>query len=557
MRAPRAVTGPITVPEPASQGDPLPVPRVAVARQSSDLVASQGGPNLAGSLAAEAHAQAARAARAPSAPLAQQQQRHPAARAGSGPLGQQRHPAARAPSGPLTQQRHPAARAPSGPLAQQRHPAARAPSGPLTGAVAKPRAPSGPIAVHLPPSAAGDAANENHLDTGLLELGDQFSSPNLDGPSLEIASLNPQPRRDQPQQPQPRREPTRRDSPHPAARGQAEGARENTAEQRAKRVRDLARYPVAPPKLMGAISYFLRVYARRRELESQVVKIAQQRKRLEFASDDALCLLGQALYIKRSDPQLKPLAAQLRVVGETAQDVGARAAAAKRTETELQQELAVLEREVLDAKTGAEPVQVREAELSQAVDAHKQQVKRREMLIVKAEAEMKALKAAVDPSSLAKIEALIAERDSHHGEIQALQISLMPIDEELLGVRATLDQHTAQIEGLHERMRKLQAQMGREHGRERVAAGGSQSAYRDALRSLANAATRLELAGLAPAEQKEALETNKVSVAHRESEELLRAAVGCYDGHAYQRGVQLLVGSIIGVFLLFAALIAF
>jgi hypothetical protein len=44
---------------------------------------------------------------------------------------------------------------------------------------------------------------------------------------------------------------------------------------------------------------------------------------------------------------------------------------------------------------------------------------------------------------------------------------------------------------------------------------------------------------------------------HRESEELMRAAVSCYDATAYTRGMQLLVGSAIGTFLLFVALIAF
>jgi hypothetical protein len=431
----------------------------------------------------------------------------------------------------------------------------------MAGAVAmpgaRPRAPSAPLMADLPLAAAGEPANANHLDTGMLEIGDQFSDPMLDGPSLEVASLNPGPRREPPQaQAQPRRDPARRESPRPQ-RGQAEAPRENTTELRAKRVRDLARYPVAPPKLLGAIPYFLRVYGRRRELESQVVKLSQQRKRLEAASDDALCVLGQALYTKRNDPQLKPLAAQVRVVGETAQDVGARTAAAKRAETELQQELATVERELLDAKTNAEPVQTRETVVSQQVDAQKQQIKRREMLIRKADAELKALKVATDPQAHARASTLTSECNQHENEIQSLQATLPPIEEELSGLRATLAKHTAQIEGLQERVRKVQGQMGREQGRDRIAVGGSQSAYRDACRSLANAASRLELAGLAPAEQKEALEANKLAVAHRESEELMRAAIGCYDLRAYQRGMQLLVGSTIGVFLLFLALIIF
>lgn len=573
IRAPRATTGPMFAPDPAAAGQAFPQPRPPAARPSNGPAAPA--PQQS-SLAAEASAQAARA-RAPSAPL--QQQRHPAARAPSGPIAQQRHPAARAPSGPIAQQRHPAARAPSGAVTDPRHPAMRAPSGsvteprhpamraasgPIAGAVAlpgaRPRAASAPLVMNLPPTAAGAPANANHLDTGLLELDDKFSSPMHDGPSLEVASLSPQPRREPLPQPQapPRRDPARRESPRPA-RGQTEPSRDagSPAEQRAKRVRDLARYPLAPPKSMGAIPYFLRVYARRRELETQVIKLTQQRKRAELASDDALCLLGQALAARRSDPQLKPLAALLRIVGETAQDVGARAAAAKRTEVELQQELATVEAELAEATASAEPVQSQEAALSQTVDGHKQQIKRNEMLIRKAEAEQNALKASGDPASLVRVSALAAGREQHQHEIQASQQSLLPLEQELLGLRASLEKHTATIEALQERTRKVQGLLSRERGRERVTVGGTQSAYRDALRSVANAATKLELAGLAPAEQKEALATQTLASASRESEELMRAAVGCYDAHAYQRGMQLLVGSTIGLFVLFVLLIIF
>lgn len=458
----------------------------------------------------------------------------------------------------------------------------RAPSGPITGAVvlpgAKPRAPSGPLgavampgvkpramsgplaAMDLPPMAAGDPANANHLETGLLELGaDNFASPMADGPALEVASLNPGPRREPPpqQREQPRREQTeRRNSPRPP-RADVSQDPLSAHEHRAKRARDLARYPAAPPKLMGAIPYFLRVYARRRELESQVGSLTQQRKRAEAGSDDALCLLGQALYVKRSDPQLKPLAAQVRVVGETAQDIGTRTAAARKTESGLQQDLATVERELSDARAKAEPIAAQEAALRQAVEVHEQQLKRRDMLIRKGDAEAKALKATNDPASLVRVSALAAEREQHATEIQALQRKLPPLEDELATVVATLEKQNAQVAAFEERKNKLHAQMGREQGRERVVIGGSQSAYRDALRSLANAATKLDLAGLCPAELKEAIETQQLAAASRESEEIMRAAIACYDANAYTRGMQLLVGSTIGLFVLFLALIVF
>jgi hypothetical protein len=68
---------------------------------------------------------------------------------------------------------------------------------------------------------------------------------------------------------------------------------------------------------------------------------------------------------------------------------------------------------------------------------------------------------------------------------------------------------------------------------------------------------KLDVAGLCPAELKEAAETQQLAAASRESEEIMRAAIACYDAKAYQRGMQLLVGSTIALFVLFVALIVF
>jgi hypothetical protein len=429
----------------------------------------------------------------------------------------------------------------------------RAPSGPITGSVAlpgaKPRAPSGAFALNVPPSAAGEPANSNHLDTGMLELDDRFSDQMQVGPALEMASLSPhaQPRQEPPQpqaQPQARRESSRRESPRPAPR-------ESPAELRAKRIRDLARYPAVPEKWVGAVPYFVRVYLRIREVESQVQKLTQQRKRLDLANDEALCALGQVLYAKREDPELQPLAAQLRVVGNSANEVGARAAAAKRTEAGLSHEIAAAESELAAAQAAAEPVQAREATLAKTVDLHLQQIKRREMLIRKAEVDAKA-----QPADPARMQAFQSERELHRVEIQTMQAKLPPIEAELASVRGSLEKQRVQIAALQERVRKLQGQMGREHERERVSVGGSQSAHREALRSLATAAMKQEIsATAAPAEHKAAFEARQIAEAQRESEELMRAAVSCYDAAVYKRGMQLVMGATIGVFLLFIALI--
>jgi hypothetical protein len=333
-------------------------------------------------------------------------------------------------------------------------------SGPLgsSAAAAQLGRPNSSIALDLPPMAAGQPDNANHLDTGMLELDGRFSDAMAQGPALEMASLQPKRAEETPVR------------AAPAVPALSPEVPRSPAPPRARRVQDLARYGQAPPRLLGAIPYFLRVYSRRRVLEDQLSALTQQRKRLELASDDGLIQLGQALYGKRNDPQLRPVTAQLRLVSETVQEVGARAAAVKRTEQEHKDELASVERE-LQPKLAGEP---------------------------------------------------------------------------------------ARTQLLEERKSKLQGAVGRDLSRGRVSSGGMQSAYRDALRALANAAQRAELATLlAPDESKAAAEAREQATAHRETEELMRAAVASYDLAAYRRGQQLLTGAAIGTFLLFALLIIF
>jgi len=170
--------------------------------------------------------------------------------------------------------------------------------------------------------------------------------------------------------------------------------------------------------------------------------------------------------------------------------MGTRAAAAKRTENVHKQELQALERELADAQAKADPVQAREQILLQTIGDHKAQIKRREMLVRKADAELKQLKLSADPAGLSKIAAVDAERDKNYGEMQSLQVKLLPLEDDLAALRATLGVHLSKLEELEQRKQRMLGAIDRDQGRERIASGGSQSAYREALRSLANAALR-------------------------------------------------------------------
>jgi hypothetical protein len=541
-RAPRAAS--VALPASAARPEPSPLTAAEPVSANEEQESAGSGPSL------ELDARAARP-RAGSQPLRVPQAAEP--RTGTRPIGGGREPQSRVASRPLTR-----------PLGAEAGPAARSGARPPSGSVAvqtgqqpagaagrvKPgRAQSRSLSGTLPIpqlSAAGGAAPAEHTETGMLDIDGRFSDAMQDAPALELASVQPQPL-----------VPKLEESPAHKPRAQAEPEREDPAEQRPRRVRELARYAPPPPKLFGAIPYFLRVYSRRRELQAQVLNLTQQRKRLDLAAEDALCLLAQALSAKRNDVRLRELAAQLRVVSETAQDMGTKAAAAKRTENVHKQELQALERDIAEAQAKAAPVQAREQQLMQAIADHKAQSKRREMLVRKADAELKQLKLSADAASLAKIAAVDAEREDHYGEMQSLNVQLIPLEEDLSVLRGTLAVHLNKLEELEQRKQRMLGAIDRDQGRERIASGGTHSAYREALRSLANAALRAGLAELAPEAQQAAEEARNRAAVHRESEELMRSAVSCYDPIAYARGMQLLVGSVVGTFLLFAALIAF
>src|SRR5262245_40648561 len=203
-------------------------------------------------LGADAGQPARGASRPLSGPLAVEAGQQPAGAANRGRPGREGQPA-RAPGlGGAHDAAH--ARAGTG---------ARAQAAPM----ARPNARSQSGTMPIPqPTAAG-----HHLETGMLDMDDGFSAALQQGPALEVASLQPQ----RPERPEPRV-------------AEVEAPREDPAEQRQRRVRDLARYAQPPAKLLGTMAYFVRVYSRRRELQTQIFQLTQQRKRLELASEDAL-----------------------------------------------------------------------------------------------------------------------------------------------------------------------------------------------------------------------------------------------------------------------------
>jgi hypothetical protein len=401
----------------------------------------------------------------------------------------------------------------------------RAVTGPIGGAM------PGRTSVELPDPPSG-------LDTGLTDFGERFADAQNDQlvPALEIEGAPAA------------REPERKAAaPTP----------EDPAAIQARRIRQLAGYGVAPQKLLQAVPYFFRVAARKRRLQAQVSALTLARKRLEHKAEDAQCALGEALYALRAEPRLAALAPQFKVVHEARQQIGSHAAASKRGVQAQKRGLDAVLQQAAQLKEDMAPFEARASELSERLEVGRAKIRNLEQQLRRAEAEQKALKASTQPAALEQIAALELLRDAARGEIQSLNVELVPSSDDLADVKREIAKRLDELSHLSEQQQRLSETADRNEDRQRIAAGGALSAHREALRSLANAAVRSQLADLAHQALKSASAAEAPIAAQRQDEELMRKALASYDHAAYQRGMQLAASAVMGTFLLFLLLIAF
>jgi chromosome segregation ATPase len=328
-------------------------------------------------------------------------------------------------------------------------------------------------------------------------------------------------------------------------------------ETRGQKVDELAGFGARPRRHFETVPYFVRVLLRKRALELELQGLTAHRKRLDTQTEEALCALGEALYGLHTDARLKPLAQQLRVVAETKKQVGVKEAASLQANDEHGRELQKLQQDVRKVEADAVPLRNREADMQARADKLKAHIKRKEAAARKAEEDIKALRASPDVTAIERIRALEAERDAHVGEVQSRNVQLLPVHEDLGALRREIAKLMETLTALHAEERKYTQAMDREQERHRVSTGGARNALKDVLRALAAAAQQAKLAALAPALATAATDAEARAKTKRNVEETFRAAVQSYDHEAYTRGMYILVGGTIGIFVLFAGMIIF
>jgi chromosome segregation ATPase len=373
-------------------------------------------------------------------------------------------------------------------------------------------------------------------DPGHTEFGERFGAPDANQPALaleiEAAVVA--------------REPDRK----PAA-PQAE----DPAAIQARRIIQLANYGPPPSTLLRAVPYFFRVVARKRQLQSRLAALTLHRKQLELKAEEAHCALGEALYAQRNDARLAPLAPQFKVVLDARQQLGSQTEAGKRGAQAQKRELDALAQQALRIQEQAAPFEARASELIRRLEAGRTQAGNLEQQLDEIETEQKALKASAQPAALEQIAELELQREAMRGELQSLNVELVPLSEDLAQVKRVIAKLADELSQLSEQQQRVSETAVRNEDRQRIAVGGAQSAYREALRSLASVATRNQLADVAQPALTSATATEAPIAAQRQEEDLLRKAVASFDHAAYERGMRLVAGSILGTLLLFVLLI--
>jgi len=399
-------------------------------------------------------------------------------------------------------------------------------------AAARPR--SGPLTRAAAPARTGAASAALDVDAGWSGLGDPFGSNSLDaGPMPELVDLPAVP------------------EPAPVAAPQVD-----PAVLRGRKIAALSRYGLAPQTLWQTVPYCLHVIGRKRVLRDQLASQVKARQQLELAAEQAQCALGEALFAKQGDSKLAPMASQLRAVRTAHESIGSSMEAGKRMVETRRREFAVLSAQVDQRRLIARPSEQRALEAEQRLSVGKARVRALEERLRAIEAEQKSLKSATGPQTLARIEELEAQRQAVWGDIQSLNVELLPLTEDHTRLQSELAEHNAALAELAAQQARLVDAAERDQGRQKLATGGAQSAHRAALASLAQAALRENLGELAPDAAQKLTTAQAPIPAAREQESLLRAASESYDYAAYNRGIQLLAGACIGTFTLFLILLA-
>jgi hypothetical protein len=326
---------------------------------------------------------------------------------------------------------------------------------------------------------------------------------------------------------------------------------ETSEQQRARQIKELAGYGVAPTSVVAEPSYWVRVMLRKRALETELLALAAQRKRADDGTNEALTVMGQALRALGDDERLAKLRKLLAAVAEADTRIGAAEAQGAKKKQGVHQELARLDRDLAKLEQKASPLRGREAKLLEELEQIDGSLKRADLLRKKAEAELEALqrKGGGDVETWG---ALKAERDARHGEVQSLGIQMRPLQDDLAVLRKELAQQMRAIEVVQSEKQGASTSLERAQQSHRMATGSARGALQQALASLANAAFKAGLDTLVADEAAAVVEARERAQEKRTNEELMRAAATSYDHAAYSRGMMILCG---GTGLFFLALV--
>jgi hypothetical protein len=317
---------------------------------------------------------------------------------------------------------------------------------------------------------------------------------------------------------------------------------ETPAQVRARRIVEIAAYGRAPARIYGAPAYCFSVMLRKRVLEDELRGLSAQRKNADDAVQNAQVQLGEAIYALRTDPALAELSKLVAAVVAAQSELGQVEARSSQRQQDTERELARLEGLVANAERIAVPLRNREARAAAREADFLAKVKAAQNDVKRLDAELEALQRPKSTPDPARRDALRAERDARHGDLQTIAIKLRPVQDELAAAREELAGHLRTIANLHAERQSADGAVHRAQQSHRLSSGSARGDRKRALVALAIGAFKQGLTQ-ACTPHAEALESASAHAdALRGREELHRAAVRCYDHKVYGRGLAILLG---------------
>lgn len=312
----------------------------------------------------------------------------------------------------------------------------------------------------------------------------------------------------------------------------------------AERIAAISGYGPAPRSPVYDMPYFVRVYMRKRALADELRQLLAVRKRAERKHEEALCQVGEVLYVHREDPALAPLSRSFQVVAAADADIDRHQFAGAAARRDALDEVERLEKKVDAAEHVMRPLEKLADKLEVQLATRRTRLAEAEAEARRTDAQVQKIREAAERAATdeAQLGFLVSQRDELSTRMAEIEAEIEPRSRELIQVRAKLTRQQAVTDELIAERDQLNDQTDREQRLHQRTAGHARGELRSALRTIGEAAIAQNLVDRAGPQVAQVGEMAVELERKRERVAMFRQALASYDSDAFQRGMYELVG---------------